>query len=355
MTIGITEATCTAAVFGTPLTVTIAVRVPALGFVANVTVSEVAVADDTVPTAPLLKVTTLSSAVVLKFVPAIVIVEALAARFDVLVVTVGTEPLATTVATLTAVPLERVLVVTDAFKLPVAVGLVVIVTVSSVVVALATVPTGPPTNVTVLLVRVGSKPKPLITSVVPLRAKLVLAVVTTGLTVATCTAASAATPLVVTVAVSVPAQGLAEYVTVRAVPVAEVTVPTAPLLNATVLLPAVVLKPEPLIVNVPALAKTTEVFCVATGRTVAICTAEPLLNELTVTTAVRLPALGRVPNVTVSNVAVAVVTVPTAPLLNTTVLLPAVVLKPKPLMVTVVAVRARAVVAAVTTGPTVAT
>ena len=109
---------------------TIAVRVPAVGFVENVTVSEVAVADVTAPTAPLLKATTLSSAVVLKLVPAIVMVDALAARFDVLAVTVGTEPFATTVATLTAVPLDRVLVVTDAFKLPVAVGLVVIVTVS---------------------------------------------------------------------------------------------------------------------------------------------------------------------------------------------------------------------------------
>lgn len=77
--------------------------------------------------------------------------------------------------------------------------------------------------------------------------------------------------------------------------------------------------------------------------------------ELTVTTAVKLPALGRVENVTVNEVAEAVVTFPTAPLLNVTVLLPAVVLNPKPLMVTVVAVSASAVVAAVTTGATVAT
>ncbi len=91
------------------------------------------------------------------------------------------------------------------------------------------------------------------------------------------------------------------------------------------------------------------------GRTVAICTAEPLLKELTVTTAVKLPALGLVENVTVSVVAVAAVTLPTAPLLNVTVLLAAVVLKPKPLMVIVVAVSASDVVACVTTGPTVAT
>ncbi len=79
------------------------------------------------------------------------------------------------------------------------------------------------------------------------------------------------------------------------------------------------------------------------------------MTEFTVTTAVRLPALGRVEKVTVNEVAEAVVTLPTAPLLKVTVLLPAVVLNPKPLIVTVLAVSAKAVVAAVTTGPTVAT
>ncbi len=143
--------------------------------------------------------------------------------------------------------------------------------------------------------------------------------------------------------------------TVSDVEVAAVTVPTAPLLSATVLLAAVVLKPEPLIVSVLALASTAVVLCVTTGRTVAICTADPLLIELTATTAVKLPAVGRVEKVTVSEVAVAAVTVPTAPLLNVTTLLAAVVLKPKPLIVTVFAVRASAVVAAVTTGPTAAT
>ncbi len=53
-----------------------------------------------------------------------------------------------------------------------------------------------------------------------------------------------------------------------------------------------------------------------------------------VTTAVRLPAVvGLVENVTVSAVEVAAVTVPTAPLLNVTVLLAAVGSKPKPLIV----------------------
>lgn len=185
MTIGVTDATCTAEPFGTPLTVTMAVRLPATGVVENDTVNEVAVAAVTVPMAPLLKVNTLFAAVVLKFVPAIVIVVALAARLAVLAVTVGAETLATTVATLTAVPLDRVLVVTEAFKLPAAVGRVVNVTVNSVRVAADTVPTGPPENVTVLLLRTGSNPKPLMMSVVPLSARFVLAVVTTGLTVAT--------------------------------------------------------------------------------------------------------------------------------------------------------------------------
>ena len=74
------------------------------------------------------------------------------------------------------------------------------------------------------------------------------------------------------------------------------------------------------------------------------------------TTAVRLPrAAGLVENVTVSAVAEAEVTVPTAPLLNTTVLLPATVVNPKPLIVTIVALIARLTVLLVTTGVTVAT
>ena len=72
-------------------------------------------------------------------------------------------------------------------------------------------------------------------------------------------------------------------------------------------------------------------------------------------TAVSEPALtGLVEKVTTKLVAVAEVTVPTAPLSNTTVLLAAVVLKPKPAMVIVLTVRARLVVLAVTTGRTLA-
>jgi hypothetical protein len=152
--------------------------------VEKVTVNEVDVAAVTDPTAPLLNVTTFSATVVLKLVPAIVIVAAFAARFVLLEVTVGAVALETTLATFTAVPLEREFVVTEAFRTPTAVGLVVSVTVSSVAVAADTVPIGPPTKDTVLLVRVGSNPTPVITSVVPLRAKFVSDAVTTGLTAA---------------------------------------------------------------------------------------------------------------------------------------------------------------------------
>jgi hypothetical protein len=75
-----------------------------------------------------------------------------------------------------------------------------------------------------------------------------------------------------------------------------------------------------------------------------------------VTVAVRLPAtVGLVLNVTVKLVVVAVVTVPTAPLLNVTVLFPATELKPVPVITTVLAVMLWAVVEALTVGTTVAT
>ena len=75
-----------------------------------------------------------------------------------------------------------------------------------------------------------------------------------------------------------------------------------------------------------------------------------------VTMAVRLPAAaGLVENVTVRDVAVAAVTVPTAPLLNTTVFCAAVVLKARPVIVIVLAFAARPDVLAVTDGTTDAT
>ena len=82
---------------------------------------------------------------------------------------------------------------------------------------------------------------------------------------------------VVTIAVKGPADvGLVPNVTVNNVAVAVVTVPVAPLLKTTTLLPAVVSKPAPAIVMVAALAARSAVATVTTGLTVAICTAEPL-------------------------------------------------------------------------------
>ena len=97
------------------------------------------------------------------------------------------------------------------------------------------------------------------------------------------------------------------------------------------------------------------VLTVTTGITLATLTAVPLEKPFVVTTTVRLPAVvGFVENVTVSDVAVAAVTVPTAPLSKVTMLFAATVLKPKPVIVTVDALAANDVVAAVTAGATVA-
>ncbi len=140
-------------------------------------------------------------------------------------------------------------------------------------------------------------------------------------------------------AVKLPAVGTVVNEMDKAVAVAELTVPTAPLLNVTVLSAAVVLKPDPLMVIVVAPSARLATLEVTTGRTTATCTAAPLLCVLVVTEAVRLPAtVGLVPKVTVKLVADALVTVPTAPLLNVTVLFAAVVLNPKPVMTTVLAV-----------------
>ena len=87
-------------------------------------------------------------------------------------------------------------------------------------------------------------------------------------------------------------------------------------------------KPEPWIVTELAFAARLAELLVTTGVTVATCTGAPVVMPLLCTTAVRLPAIGVVEKVTVREVAVAVVTVPTAPLLKVTVLLPAVGLKP---------------------------
>jgi hypothetical protein len=162
--------------------------------------------------------------------------------------------------------------------------------------------------------------------------------------------------LLTTIAVKLPATILEVNVIDKAVAVAEVTVPVMPLLKRTVLLVAVVSKPRPLIVRVVAFIARLLVLAVITGLPVATCTAAPLLTELQVTTAVKLPAVvGLVPKLTVSEVAVAAVTVPTAPLLNTTLLFPAVVSNPKPAMVMVVASTDITAALEVTDGATVAT
>lgn len=74
------------------------------------------------------------------------------------------------------------------------------------------------------------------------------------------------------------------------------------------------------------------------------------------TTDVKEPAIvGNVDNVTIRLVGVAEVTVPAAPLLNVTTLSVAVVSKPKPAIVTVVAFAATFAVLLVTNGMTLAT
>ena len=82
----------------------------------------------------------------------------------------------------------------------------------------------------------------------------------------------------------------------------------------------------------------------------------PLLTVSVVTAAVRLPAvMGIVENVTVREVALAAVTLPTAPSLKATVSLAMFVSKPKPPMVMLAALAARFAVLRFTTGVTVAT
>lgn len=225
--------------------------------------------------------------------------------------------------------------VTTAVKLPAVCGFLEKVTVSAVAVALVTSPIAPLLSTTELFSGVVSKPKPLITTVAALASSEVVLLVTTGVTVATCTAGPLAMLLEVTTAVKLPALvGLVENVTVSEVAVAAVTVPTAPLLNTTLLLAAVRSKPKPLIVIVLASAARLLALLVTTGLVVATCTAEPLLMPFVVTMAFRLPAAGAVDKVTVNRVAVAEATVPAAPESNTTLLLPAVVSNPRPTMST---------------------
>lgn len=111
------------------------------------------------------------------------------------------------------------------------------------------------------------------------------------------------------------------------------TVPAAPLSNVTVLLAVVVSNPYPKIRTVVALAARIAVLLSISGMTVATCTAEPLLTEFEVTTAFSKPASsGEVVNATVSDVLVAAVTTPAAPLFKVTLLFETMGSKPVPVI-----------------------
>ena len=162
-------------------------------------------------------------------------------------------------------------------------------------------------------------------------------------------------PDTVTDALREPSARLVNPVTVNCVAVAEVTVPVAPPMKVTMLLAGVVEKPMPLIVMLMSVSRMLAVLGVTTGMTVATWTGLPLLTPLTVTEALRGPTTRPVNPVTVNRVAVAEVTVPLAPPLKETMLLAAVVEKPKPLIVKEVALAGRFEMSGVTTGMTVAT
>ena len=246
-------------------------------------------------------------------------------------------------------------VVTTAVRLPAVAGFVEKVTVNDVVVAEVTVPIAPLSNTIVLFAAVGSKLLPVIVTVLTLAARLVVVAVTTGDTVATAVAALLNND-VVTTTFSGPAMfGNAANVILSEVVVAAVIMPTAPLLKLTELFVIVELKPKPAIVSVVVPAANAVVLDVTVGTTLATCTALPLLRLLVVTTVVRFPTVvGLVDKVTVSKLAVAVVTVPTTPLLKVTVLLAAVVENPNPLMVIVAEFAPRFAVLLVMTGITLA-
>lgn len=254
-----------------------------------------------------------------------------------------------TSATWTGVPLLTPLLVTTAVKLPAVTGRVVRLTVKDVEVAAVIDPTAPLSNVMESFANVVSNPSPAMMTELAFAARNALLLVTTGATVPTCVAVPLA-PFVTTVAFNAPAVvGGVVSVTVNWVAVAAETVPTAPLLNVTVLFEAVVSKPSPSIRSSVSSAGMLAGLLMTSGTTVATCTAEPLLTLLDVTMAVRFPAEdGSVVKVTVNDVAVAAVTIPTALLLKVTLLFETIGSKPEPLMTTSVAEAESEVVASVT-------
>src|SRR5579859_3409866 len=114
-------------------------------------------------------------------------------------------------------------------------------------------------------------------------------------------------------------------------------------------------KPAPLMVRVVAVARIWDVLAVTAGSTVATCTGAPLLRVSVVTIAVIGPAFGIAVSNTVSDVAVALVTVPAAPDDRITLLRDAMGSKPAPVMTRVPALAASGAVLAVTPGTTIAT
>ena len=159
-----------------------------------------------------------------------------------------------TVATVTAAPLDPPNEVTTTVREP-TLGGVVTLRVRDMDVDEDTKAT-PLLNTTVLPAAVGSKPVPVIVSAVALDARLARLWVTVGAatTVATWTAVPLDPPKDVTAAVSDPRLvGCVDNVTFKDVAVAEVTAPKAPRLNATVLADGVVAsKPLPAMVSVGA-------------------------------------------------------------------------------------------------------
>ncbi len=120
-------------------------------------------------------------------------------------------------------------------------------TVSEVAVPAETVPAAPSLNVTVSLAAFESKPRPSMVTVVAVATRSAALLVTTGVTVATCTGVPLLTMSEVTTAFITPARtGAVESATVSEVEVAPMTVPDAPSSKLTLLLETIGSKPEPL-------------------------------------------------------------------------------------------------------------
>jgi len=293
--------------------------VPVLAPGGTVTVSAVAVAAMTAARVPL-KATAFSAAVVLNLVPVIVTFAPIGPVFGLKPVTVGGTLNATDdMATPPAVFTETWPVVAPGGTM----------TVSEVAVAAVTVAAAP-LNVTVLVAGVVLKLVPVMMTFVPAAPVSGLIPVTIGAGRNLNTPPEVAVPpAVVTETVPVLAPG--GTVTVSAVAVAAMTLAMAPL-NLTALSTALVLNLVPEIVT---FAPTGPVFGL---KPVTVGGTLNATNDVVIPPAVftaTLPVVAPCGTVTVSEVAVAAVTVAAAPL-NVTVLFAGVVLKLVPVMMTFV-------------------